>query len=181
MKRTLRGREIEPGGQGGPMKSRVPGLVNMVSNALFGGGPGMMGSPMYGGGPGMGGLGFGGVHMRDRSEVAKQEALEAAGANESSSAARADKADDPLVNSPTPPPANAKMLVKVGWCEVKLFGTPFGGMHLPERLKQLNDELNLKPGKSGLALMDDVGEMVKATASKTAGASSIGSIAQPVQ
>lgn len=172
-----RDREIEPG-QGSQMKSKVPGLVNMVSNVLFGG-PGMMGNP-YMGGPSIGGVGFGGVHMRDRSEVARQEALEAAQAGQSSPAARAAaRPDDPVINAATPPPPTAKMLTKVGWCEMKLFGHTSQEMHLPERLQQINDELNFKPGKKGIALMDDVNAMVSAVAAKNGNA--IGSAGTPIQ
>jgi|AGTN01.1.fsa_nt_gi hypothetical protein len=172
-----RGREIEPG-QGSQVKSKVPGLVNMVSNVLFGG-PGMMGNP-YMGGPSIGGVGFGGVHMRDRSEVAKQEALEAAQAGQSSPTARAAaRQEDPVVHASTPPPATAKMLTKVAWCEMKLFGHTSPEMHLPERLQQLNDTLNYKPGKRGIALMDDVNAMVSAVAAKNGG--SIGSVGNPIQ
>lgn len=174
-----RGREIEPG-QGSQVKSKVPGLVNMVSNVLFGG-PGMMGNP-YMGGPSIGGVGFGGVHMRDRAEVARQEALEAAQAGQSSPAARAAvKQDDPALRSSTPPPATAKMLTKVGWCEMKLFGHTSAEMHLPERLQQVNDALNYKPGKKGIALMDDVNAMVSAVAAKTGSSNSIGSAGSQVQ
>lgn len=173
-----RGREIEPGQS--QVKSKVPGLVNMVSNVLFGG-PGMMGNP-YMGGPSIGGVGFGGVHMRDRSEVAKQEALEAAQAGQSSATDRAPvKQEDPAVRSTTPPPASAKMLTKVGWCEMKLFGHTSPEMHLPERLQQINDALNYKPGKKGIALMDDVNAMVSAVAAKNDNSNSIGSAGNPVQ
>lgn len=173
-----RGREIEPGQS--QVKSKVPGLVNMVSNVLFGG-PGMMGNP-YMGGPSIGGVGFGGVHMRDRSEVAKQEALEAAQAGQSSATDRAAvKQEDPAVRSTTPPPASAKMLTKVGWCEMKLFSHTSPEMHLPERLQQINDALNYKPGKKGIALMDDVNAMVSAVAAKNDNSNSIGSAGNPVQ
>lgn len=172
-----RGREIEPG-QGGPVRSKVPGLVNMVSNVLFGG-PGMMGNP-YTAGPSIGGVGFGGVHLRERSEVARQQALEAAQAGQSSPAARASaRSEDPAVNAASPPPDSAKMLTKVGWCEKKMFGKTSPEMHLPERLQQLNDALNFRPGKRGIALMDDVNGMVGAVAARNG--NSIGSVATPVQ
>lgn len=141
----------------------------------------MMGNP-YMGGPSIGGVGFGGVHMRDRAEVARQEALEAAQAGQSSPAARAAvKQDDPALRSSTPPPATAKMLTKVGWCEMKLFGHTSAEMHLPERLQQVNDALNYKPGKKGIALMDDVNAMVSAVAAKTGSSNSIGSAGSQVQ
>jgi len=81
--------------------------------------------------------------------------------------------DDPLVNASTPPPPEAKMLTKVGWCEVQVLGhtcsefglvsasLPWAQMHLSERLKQLSRKLNFEPEKSGIQLMDDVDALVK--------------------
>ena len=69
--------------------------------------------------------------------------------------------DDPAVFQAAPPDSNARLIVKVGWCEVKVFGHTFPDMHLTARLGQLNKELHLEPGKSDIQLMDDIGLMIK--------------------
>jgi hypothetical protein len=81
--------------------------------------------------------------------------------------------DNPLVNSPSPPPPSASMLTKVGWCEVQVFGHTFSDpgllgaslvavhMHLPDRLDHLNHQIHFDPRKSGTKLMDEVDELVK--------------------
>ena len=109
------------------------GLASMASPVGFGGfGPGMYGPP------------------RSRVQnVSQEETI-------------VDKsADDPLVSAPTPPPADARLLSKVGWCEMQLFGKTYTDMHLEERLQQLSAELNFDTKKSGLQLMDHVGDMIK--------------------
>ena len=82
-------------------------------------------------------------------------------------------ADDPLVHESTPPPAEAKLTTKVGWCEVLVFGHTFSDagladaslpavhMHLPKRLEQLSRKLQFQPQKSGIQLMDSVDALVK--------------------
>ena len=65
--------------------------------------------------------------------------------------------EDPAVYQPTHLILAPKLITKVGWCEVKVFGHTFPNMHLPERLGQLNHELKLEPGKSDIQLMDDIG------------------------
>ena len=81
--------------------------------------------------------------------------------------------DDPLVKESAPPPAEAKMIVKVGWCEVQVFGhtfrqaglteasLPAKHIHLSQRLEQLSHKLQFESGKSGIQLMDDVDALVK--------------------
>jgi len=81
--------------------------------------------------------------------------------------------DDPLVHESTPPPTEAKLITKVGWCEVQVFGHTFSvqglvdaslpvqHMHLPARLDQLNHKLNFEPKKSGIQLMDDIDALVR--------------------
>jgi hypothetical protein len=96
--------------------------------------------------------------------------------------------DDSAVQAATPPPADAKLLTKVGWCEVHVFGHSFSDagltgaslpathMHLSDRLQQLNEKLQFKPGMKGIKLMDNIDELVtfardnakKAPADKTA-------------
>jgi hypothetical protein len=81
--------------------------------------------------------------------------------------------DDPLVHESTPPPPEAKLITKVGWCEVLVFGHTFSDagltdaslpvlhMHLAQRLEQLSRKLQFQPGKSGVQLMDSVDALVK--------------------
>jgi hypothetical protein len=75
--------------------------------------------------------------------------------------------EDPAIYEATPPDPSARLLVKVGWCEVKVFGHPFPDMHLPQRLGQLNNELHLETGKSNVQLMDDIGLMIKTVQART--------------
>jgi hypothetical protein len=70
--------------------------------------------------------------------------------------------DDPILLSSTPPPPQAKLLTKIGWCEMRVFGQTYREMHLFERLGQLNQQLNFSPGRSGAALMDHVNDLMKA-------------------
>jgi hypothetical protein len=81
--------------------------------------------------------------------------------------------DDPMVNEAEPPPPSAKLITKVGWCEVQVFGhtfsfsglreasLPVSYMHLTDRLEQLNSKLKYAPGKSGIQLMDKIDTLVK--------------------
>jgi hypothetical protein len=81
--------------------------------------------------------------------------------------------DDPLVHESTPPPPDAKLITKVGWCEILVFGHTFSDagladaslpmvhMHLPKRLEQLSRKLQFQPEKSGIQLMDSVDALVK--------------------
>jgi hypothetical protein len=81
--------------------------------------------------------------------------------------------DDPLVHESTPPPPDAKLITKVGWCEVLVFGHTFSDaglaeaslpmvhMHLAKRLEQLSRKLQFQPEKSGIQLMDSVDALIK--------------------
>jgi len=81
--------------------------------------------------------------------------------------------DDALVTSPTPPPKDAKLITKVGWCEVQVFGhsfsdaglvaasLPMAHMHMLQRLEQVSRKVQFEPGKSGIQLMDDVDALVQ--------------------
>jgi hypothetical protein len=153
-------------------QSRLPQqLLSMVGNSLLGlAGFGGIGPNMGGGGLGAGGmpaggspgLGFSGTGINRRSQTAQQQ-----------ESTVHEVEDDPAVHLATPPPTSAKMLTKVGWCEVQVFGHTFPEMHLEERLRQLNLALEFKPGATNMELLDDVGPMIKtvqvrnkATASK---------------
>ncbi|MBX9687502.1 MAG: hypothetical protein K2X27_12415 [Candidatus Obscuribacterales bacterium] len=69
---------------------------------------------------------------------------------------------DPVAYSPVPPAAGARLISKVGWCEVQLYGHTFSAQHLPDRLRQLSSELQIGTNKSGVQLMDDIGPMIRA-------------------
>lgn len=147
--------------------SQKGGLFSKVGQALFGmaapnmngiggtfgrgGGLGYGGGGLGGSGMGFGPMGnFGGGGMRRQQSPQQQEPEKPA-----------PKPEDPAVYAPAPPDASARLIIKVGWCEVKVFGHTFANMHLPERLGQLNHELNFEPGKSNIQLMDDIGLMIK--------------------
>ncbi len=102
--------------------------------------------------------GFGGINMIPRSAV------------NSGAPAQSDKPpeiqDDPAVKAATPPPAGAKIQTQVGWCEMQLFGHTCHTMHLTERLKQLNLDLNYAPTKKPMDLMDDMDGLMKAVVTK---------------
>jgi hypothetical protein len=119
----------------------------------MGPGPGFMGGMGGMGGPGMGMGGTGGSRRR----MAQNQNQEPEAPTE---------VRDPYVTSPTPPPPDARMITKVGWCEMQVFGQTFPAMHLPERLGKLNRELNFEPDKSNIELMDDVGKMIKLVAQR---------------
>ncbi|MDX2106175.1 MAG: hypothetical protein SFY67_07205 [Candidatus Melainabacteria bacterium] len=102
--------------------------------------------------------GFGGINMIPRSAVQ--------GSQTPAPEAPPEIQDDPAIKAPTPPPAGAKMQTQVGWCEMQLFGHTFHNMHLFERLKQLNLDLNYAPGKKPMDLMDDMQGLIKAVQAK---------------
>jgi len=159
------------GGQSGGQSSAQSKIFSIVGNSLLSmagvgrmgmAGPmGMMGgNPVFGQGMGGGMMpGFGGVRMRQKQQQDTQ----------TSPTQQEAHPDDPAVNAATPPPTDAKMLTKVGWCEVQLFGHTFSNLHLPDRLKQLNQELNYAPGKSAIQLMDDAGGLIKAVQARKQG------------
>ncbi len=159
------------------------GLLNKVEQAIVGMAGGGMGGSM---GPGMNSMGFGGMGfpgmgngmggvggggMRRRQAAQQQQEQQTPPPRQ----------EDPAVYLATPPDASARMIVKVGWCEVKLFSHTFPNMHLPERLGQINKELNLEPGKSDIQLMDDIGLMIKAVQARKPAAPSTAPLATPVK
>jgi hypothetical protein len=75
--------------------------------------------------------------------------------------------EDPAVFAATPPPADARMITQIGWCEMRLFGHTSPQLHLAERLEQINLELNYAPTKKGAELMDDMAKLVQAVAVRT--------------
>lgn len=131
-------RTTSTGDSPGPAPSRMRQVGTMVGTSLINM-------------AGMGLPGFGGVRVRNRADVPPEELNRPA-----------EPQDDPLVFETNPPPAGVKMLTKVGWCEVQVFGHTFPAMHLPQRLSQLNTELKYAPNKTGIALMDSTEAMIKA-------------------
>lgn len=143
-------------------RSKVPGIINALSTALFGPvmAPGM-GNAMS---PAMGTMGFGGIRVRNRADVqAEEEAREAEAEREEKAKeaeARTNKEIEDLVMAKKPPPPGSKTLIKLSWCEQMLFGRSYPEMHLTKRLEALNKELAYKPGRTGIQLMDDVDGLV---------------------
>jgi hypothetical protein len=126
--------------------------LGMVANTLLGvaglkGPMGMMG-PGMGMGHGMPRVGLGGGPRTGQRQQQQQ-------------AAASEKDDDPEVFTSMPPPREARLLTKIGWCEVKTFGHTFQSMHLTDRLRQLSKQLDFETTKSDLELMDDIGGMIK--------------------
>jgi hypothetical protein len=76
--------------------------------------------------------------------------------------------EDPLITQSNVPPANTRMITKVGWCEMHTFGHTSPNLHLIDRLTQLNQELNYAPGQSGMDLMDDMDALIKKVCQKQA-------------
>lgn len=75
--------------------------------------------------------------------------------------------DDPKVFQSDPPPSSEQMLIRVGWCEVHVFGHTYAGMHLTQRLRQLNDAVRPNAAKqSDMQLMDDLDNIVSAVQAK---------------
>lgn len=70
--------------------------------------------------------------------------------------------EDPSIRSSQPPPPEAKTLIKVSWCEDKVFGRTYANMHLTDRLRQLSQQLQYDTSKSGLELMDDISGFIRA-------------------
>jgi hypothetical protein len=159
------------GNNGGASNMIGKQLLGMAAGSLFGiGSRGMMPMGMM---PGFGGYGSGMGMGMGRQRSGQQRSAEPE--------ASAPAPEDPRVFSATPPPAAARLLVKVGWCEVHVFGNTFPNMHLEERLQQLNETLTFAPGKSSLELMDDVGNMIKAVQARNHAPASISSSPQHSQ
>ncbi|HND05383.1 MAG TPA: hypothetical protein PL112_04565 [Candidatus Obscuribacter sp.] len=143
------------GAGGGNFLTKMGGALLGIQPA----GPGSSGGPSFFV-PGFGG--FGGVRVRPRSAVTS-----ANSDPDSSQINSPAPIDDAVVNAPTPPPANARLITKVGWCEKHVFGVVYHDKHLTERLNILNDALKFDPGKKGMALMDDVDKLMKAAELKS--------------
>jgi hypothetical protein len=138
-------------------------IMSIIGNSLLGmTGMGGFGA-MNGGGFGPGGTGFHGMRQQQRNQE-----------DQESSANTQARSEDPAIYEPFAPAASARTIVKVGWCEMQVFGKTFSAMHLPDRLGQLSKELNFETNKSKIELMDDIGLMVKTVAVKK-GVPSIGS------
>ena len=90
-----------------------------------------------------------------------------------------ERMDDPAVFAQEPPPPEARMITKVGWCEQQVFGHTFGNMHLTERLEQLNGELQFERGKSGSELMDRMASLIKTVRARKQLPAPIGYASQP--
>ncbi|MBX9949747.1 MAG: hypothetical protein K2Y39_11325 [Candidatus Obscuribacterales bacterium] len=151
--------------------SRTQGLSKLaaVGNTLLNmTGFGMMGMPGFGGGMGMPGAGV----MNAGQSPAPEQSLQAQKI--------AQQLDDPLLKSATPPPASAKLLTKVGWCEIQVFGQANAKMHLLDRLNQLNQTLNFDPGKTGLDLMDHIDGLMKLAETRKSSGQSVGTVPAPV-
>lgn len=121
-------------------------LVGMAGSTVSNFGTGGFG-PGFGG-PGYRGMGMG-PGMQQRPDYDSQE-------DQSEM-----KIEDPAITDPSPPPANARLITKVGWCEMQVFGKTSPELHLEKRLDQLNDQLNFAPGRSNMELMDHIPELMK--------------------
>lgn len=98
--------------------------------------------------------GFGGVQMRPRQDSSDQD---------SAGGATAVHHEDPVVYGAVPPPPSAKLITKVGWCEMQVMGRTFPELHLTERLSQLNRQVAFDPSAhSTLELMDHITGLVNA-------------------
>lgn len=143
-------------GAGGSNRSARLGTLAAVGNTLLNmTGLGMMGMPGFGG-------------MTPPQSAAPEQSLEAQKVEQ--------QLEDPLLKSPTPPPASAKMLTKIGWCEIRVFGHTSAKMHMLDRLNQLNLKLNFDPGKTGLDLMDHIDGLMKLAESQKPADQSVGAL-----
>lgn len=146
-------------GTGGSNRSARLGTLAAVGNTLLNmTGFGMMGMPGFGG-------------MTPPQSAAPEQSLEAQKVEQ--------QLEDPLLKSPTPPPASAKMLTKIGWCEIRVFGHTSAKMHMLDRLNQLNLKLNFDPGKTGMDLMDHIDGLMKLAESQKPSEQSVGSLPAP--
>lgn len=127
------------GATGGPAPNRMRQVGTMVGTTMLNI-------------AGMGVPGFGGVRVRNRADVPPEELNRQA----------PDPQDDPVVFQVDPPGEGVKFINKVGWCEVQVFGHTFPSLHLPQRLSQLNNEINFAPNRTGISLMDSTDAMIKA-------------------
>lgn len=130
---------------GGHSKAQI---ANLVGNSLLGLASSAMGMP--GMLPMMAGMGMGATGMQRRDEPPADDT----------------PVEDPAVMSPNPPPQGARAQVKVGWCEMKLFGRTSPQSHLVERLRAISLKLNLDTKQNNLDLLDDIDTFVKAVQNK---------------
>lgn len=148
--------------------SRIPAqLLSMVGTSLLGM-------------TGFGGLGA--LPLMAPALVSRMNQSSASGNKSSSDLTEqpvSTRPEDPVIESSDPPPPTAKLITKVGWCEVQLFGQTYTSMHLAERLGQLNRTLHYKPGKTGINLMDDIGGLIQAVLDQRKPEQSIGSNPPP--
>ena len=78
--------------------------------------------------------------------------------------------DEAEIYAGSPPPDSAKMLTRVGWCEVQTFGHTFANRHLTARLRQLSKAVLPKiRSDSDLQLMDDLSRIENAVIAGDAG------------
>lgn len=145
-----------------------PGILSKVGQTLFGLSTNNMLNPLMGGlgmtpngtpFPGMGN-GFGGVSGSNASN--KRTSAQPDQQQDNQESAQVKHKEDSAIYQANPPASNARLITKVGWCEIQVFGHTFPSLHLPERLGQLNRELKFEPGKSNVQLMDDISLMIKA-------------------
>jgi hypothetical protein len=157
-------------------------LASMIGKSLLGlagfgggGGVGMSSSPMLGsGGMGFGGMGMGGAGGMGMGRIRHQQNAQP----EPEAQTPEVRKEDPQVYDLNPPPAYAKLITKIGWCEMQVFGQTFSTMHLPERLGKLSQELNFEPSKSNIELMDDIEPLMKASQARKQSGQPIGAGAQ---
>src|SRR5439155_20025110 len=129
-----------------------PGVMSMVANTMLGlassavGMPGML--------PVMAGMAMGGSQAMQRQGGAVDPSQSVA------------VHEDPAAFSADPPPDSARLGTKVAWCEMQLFGHTSVDLHLPERLRQISDQLDLDTHKSNIELMDEVPNFIKAIQAK---------------
>jgi hypothetical protein len=135
-------------------------VLSKVGNALFGippaGTQGQQGPSFFipGFGP------FAGVRVQPKSALQQQQQL--GDDDDTPKKPALSKADEDAINSTEPPPASARLITKVSWCEKRVFGMVYQDKHLTERLDFLNNALKFDPGQKGMALMDDVDKLMQA-------------------
>ncbi|MBX9686419.1 MAG: hypothetical protein K2X27_06925 [Candidatus Obscuribacterales bacterium] len=90
--------------------------------------------------------------------------------------------EDPAVFQKDPPPNSSRMITRVGWCEMQVFGHTFSQMHLTQRLRQLYDEVRPAGVKqSDMQLMDDLDPIESAVIAKHGKQSLSSGSASPVR
>jgi hypothetical protein len=138
-------------------------LLGMAGSSVggMGFGPGMIGS---GYGPGMMGSGYGPGFGRSGGMgmgTGQPRASQRQGNDPKEEEKSESRIEDPAIIDSSPPAPNARLITKIGWCEMQVFNHTSPTMHLEQRLAQLNEEINFAPGKSNIELMDHVGDLMK--------------------